>query len=364
MRIDRLLKVQKSDLLRQDNLMVGNRLNVEPSESFSRPKSPLVSVIIPIFNGSQYVGNLFSSLTQQIFTDFEVIFIDDGSSDDTFQQIQKEIQACKQLNVRVIRSSHQGLAATRNIGIRSSMGSYLTFLDCDDSWQNNKLKSQVEFISQSNCVAVFSKVRLVSVDGIISLSEFNKQTIAMSPLDLITRKFIVYGGGSNIMCKREIFDEVGVFDETLKFAEDFDMWLRISKEGKIVQIPERLVDILVRPNSMQRIRSVRTKFGLLNSRIAILFKWIGEYPNQIKNEIAYTMAEELYEAVKELDLRYIILILVVAFKPNIHAPVTPIPFWFQTRLLLLTIGKLHKLIVRRILGRLKKIFLLNRIKNA
>lgn len=364
MRIDRLSKVQLFDFLREDNLMVSNRLNVEPSESFDNSKKPLVSVIIPIFNGSQYVENLFLSLTQQIFTDFEVIFVDDGSSDDTFQQIQKEIKACKRLNVRVIRSSHQGLAATRNIGIRSSMGNYLTFLDCDDSWQDNKLKTQVEFIDQSNCVAVFSKVRLVSVDGITSLSECNKQIIAESPLDLITRRFIVYGGGSNIMCKREIFDEVGVFDETLRFAEDFDMWLRISKAGRIVQIPERLVDILVRPNSMQRTRSIRTKHGLLKSRISILLKWTSEYPIQIKNEIAYTMAEELYEAVKELDFRYILLILVVVFQPNIHAPVTPIPFWSRTQILLLTLGKFHKLIVKRILGRLRKIFFFSRIKSA
>lgn len=334
-----------------------NKLSAELLESFVRSKSPFVSVIIPIFNGSQYVGNLFSTLTNQSFKDFEVIFIDDGSSDDTLQQIQKKIEEFKQLNVRAIRSSHKGLAATRNIGIRSSMGNYLTFLDCDDSWQDNKLKSQVEYIAKSDCVAVFSKINLVSVDGIISPSKHNEQNIAESPLDLITRKFIVYGGGSNIMCKREIFDEVGIFDETLRFAEDFDMWLRISKAGKIVQIPERLVDILVRPNSMQRIRSIRTKYGLLKSRIAILFKWIDEYPIQARNEIAYTMAEELYEAVKELDFIYIILILAVVFQPNIHATVIPIPFRFRTQLILLTIEKFHKMIVKRILGRLKKIFL-------
>lgn len=344
--------------------MVSNRLNVEPSESCDNSKKPLVSVIVPIFNGSQYVENLFLTLTQQIFKDFEVIIVDDGSSDDTFQQIQKEIRACKKLNVRVIRSSHRGLAATRNIGIRSSMGEYLTFLDCDDSWQDNKLKKQVEFIAQFECAAVFSKIRLVSVDGNISLSECNEQIIAESPLDLITRRFIVYGGGSNILCRREIFDEVGIFDETLRFAEDFDMWLRISKAGKIVQIPERLVDILVRPNSMQRTPSIRTKYGLLQSRISILLKWTSEYPIQIKNEIAHTMAEELYEAVKELDFKYIILILMVVFQPKIHASVTPIYFWSRTRILLLTLGKFHKLVVKRILGRLKKNIFFSRIKSA
>lgn len=337
--------------------MATNRLKAETSESFDITKKPLVSVIIPIFNGGQYVGNLFSTLTNQIFTDFEVIFVDDGSTDDTFQQIKKKIKAFNQLNVRAFRSSHKGLAAARNIGIRSSIGKYLTFLDCDDYWQESKLKSQVEFIDKSDSVAVFSKISLVSVDGNISLSKCNKQRTTESPLDLITRKFIVYGGGSNIMCKREIFDEVGIFDETLKFAEDFDMWLRISKAGKIVQLPERQVNILVHPNSMQRIRSIGTKYGLLKSRISILFRWIGEYPIQVKNEIAYTIAEELYEAVKELDFRYIILMLEVVFQRNIHTPVTPISFRCRTQLLLLALGKLHKLIVKRILGRLKKTFL-------
>jgi len=337
--------------------MVINRSSAEQPNSFNRSKRPLVSVIVPIFNGSRYVGNLFSTLAHQIFTDFEVIIVDDGSSDDTLQQIQKEIEAFKHLNVRLIPSPHQGLAATRNIGIRSSVGNYLTFLDCDDSWRDNKLKSQVEFIAKSECVAVFSKVNLLSIDGLISLSQYNNQRITDSPLDLITRKFIVYGGGSNIMCKREIFNEVGFFDEALKFAEDFDMWLRISKAGQIVQLPERSVDILVRPDSMQRIRSVKTKHGLLKSRISIQFKWINEYPVQVKNEIAFTMAEELYEAVKELDVRYIILILVVVFQPKIHSPAISISLWCRIYLMVLTLSKFNKLIANRFLGRVRKTFL-------
>ncbi len=335
--------------------MVIKGLDADSSSSFDRPKKPLISVIIPIFNGSQYVENLFSTLAQQVFKDFEVVIVDDGSSDDTYQQIQTATKVFKQLNVRAIRSYHQGLAATRNIGIRSSVGNYLAFLDCDDAWQENKLKSQVEFIIHSKCVAVFSKVRLVSVDGNISLSEFNEQVTAVSPLDLITREFIVYGGSSNIMCKREIFNDVGIFDETLKFAEDFDMWLRISKVGQIIQLSDCSVDILVRPNSMQRTGTTGTKYGLLKSRVTILFKWITEYPIQVKNEIARTVAEELYEAVKKLDFRYIFLILFVLFKPTIESFKTPIPLWSRTQLLLLALCKFHKFVAKRSLGTLRRL---------
>ena len=355
MRTCYLSKVQIFDFLREDNLVATKELDADSSASLDRSKKPLVSVIIPIFNGSQYVENLFSTLAQQIFKDFEVVIVDDGSSDDTFRQIQTATKVFKQLNVRGIRSNHQGLAATRNIGIRSSVGNYLAFLDCDDSWQDNKLKSQVEFIIQSKCIAVFSKVRLVSVDGSISLSEFNDQTTAVSPLDLITREFIVYGGSSNIMCNREVFNDVGTFDETLKFAEDFDMWLRISKAGRIIQLPEYSVDILVRPNSMQRTGTTRTKYGLLKSRISILFKWISEYPIQVKNEIACTVAEELYEAVKKFDFRYIVLIVFVLFKPIIESFKTPIPLWSRAQLLLLALGKFHKFVAKRLLGRLRRL---------
>ena len=337
--------------------MAGNGFNKEPLHSFDRTKRPLVSVIIPIFNGSQYVRNVFSTLNNQIFMDFEVVIVDDGSNDDTFQQIQSEIMTFKNLNIRAIRSSHQGLAATRNIGIRNSVGNYLAFLDCDDSWQENKLKSQVEYMVQSECVAVFSKVTLVSADGSRSLSDSNKQSISESPLDLIKREFIVYGGSSNILCKREIFEKAGIFDETLEFVEDFDMWLRISKLGQIVQLPERSVDILIHPDSMQRIGSIKTKHGLLKSKVLILSKYISEYPIEVKNEIAYTMAEELYEAVKEIDFRYIYLILVLVFQPSMHSPATLNPLRGRVRLLLLTLCEFYKLVAKRVLGRLKRMFL-------
>ncbi len=339
--------------LRKDTHMLPNGLGSKRGQSFDGLNKPLVSVVIPIFNGRQYVETLFSTLNNQTFTDFEVVIVDDGSSDDTLQQIKKATKTFNKLNVRAIPSSHQGLAATRNTGIRHSRGRYLAFLDCDDSWQDDKLKSQVDYLERTECVAVFSKVSLVSIDGLASLSKSNLKSFAESPVELIARDFVVYGGGSNVMCRRQIFDVVGGFDETLDFAEDFDMWVRLSKVGRIVELPQRLVEILVRPNSMQRIRSTEVRLGLLKSRILILNKWISDYPSQVKNEIAFTMAEELYEALKEMNYRYIVLICAFIVKPNADSTMNSVPFWLRTHLLMLTVRRLQKFIVRRFLGKMK-----------
>ena len=186
------------------------------SESLGKPS---VSVIIPIFNGIEYVIDVFTTLNGQIYKDFEAIFVDDGSSDDTLNKIEKNIVKFKSINARVVQSSHKGLPATRNIGILNSVGNYLAFLDCDDSWEPNKLQSQIEYINKSDCVAVFSRVNLVTGDGSVAPSKHNLKQFVDAPLELITREFVIYGGGSNILCERKIIDQIGLFDETLAFAE-------------------------------------------------------------------------------------------------------------------------------------------------
>lgn len=186
-----------------------------------RSKNPEVSVIIPTYNRGWILKEAIDSVLAQDFTDFELIVVDDGSTDDT-----KKILDDYNRDLVVIRQSNKGVSAARNRGINAAAGRLLAFLDSDDLWLPGKLATQVAFfdanpsavINQTeeiwirNGVRVNPKVRHHKFTGMIF--ERSLALCLVSP--------------SAVMVKRSLFDEVGLFDEDLPACEDYDLWLRIS----------------------------------------------------------------------------------------------------------------------------------------
>ena len=123
----------------------------------------LVSIIIPVFNASKYIEETIKSIEKQTYKNYEVIFIDDGSSDNSIEIIQK--YKLKNSKMKLIKSTHQGVSKTRNIGIKNARGRYLTFLDADDIWLPNKLEEQVNFIRKNNYAFVYCNFKYMSDNG-------------------------------------------------------------------------------------------------------------------------------------------------------------------------------------------------------
>ena len=184
-------------------------------------ENPLVSVIIPTFNRGWILKEAIDSVLAQDFTDFELIVVDDGSTDDTDQILDDYGQ-----DLMVIRQTNQGVSSARNRGIDAAAGRLIAFLDSDDLWLPRKLSTQVAFfdanpqavINQTeeiwirNGVRVNPKIRHHKFSGMIF--ERSLALCLVSP--------------SAVMMKRFLFDEVGLFDEDLPACEDYDLWLRIS----------------------------------------------------------------------------------------------------------------------------------------
>jgi glycosyltransferase involved in cell wall biosynthesis len=197
---------------------------------------PRVSVVIPVFNRPTAVCRAIRSVLTQTFQDFEIVVVDDGSTDDT----PAAIAAFADPRIRLIRHDRRcGGSAARNTGIRASAAEYVAFLDSDDEWSSRTLERQLEVFGRSNrpLGLVYTGEEAVDADG---------RTIRFIPSvrDDLAKVLLldnVIGGCSLAMVPRAILDELGGFDESLTSRQDVDLWLRISERYRVDFVPEALV---------------------------------------------------------------------------------------------------------------------------
>lgn len=123
----------------------------------------LVSIVIPVYNSSKYLEETIQSIENQTYQNYEAIFVDDGSNDDSKKII--ENYQLKNSRIKLIKIEHQGVSNARNIGIKSAKGRFLTFLDSDDIWIKDKLEKQIKFIKENDYDFVYCNFRYMSDDG-------------------------------------------------------------------------------------------------------------------------------------------------------------------------------------------------------
>jgi glycosyltransferase involved in cell wall biosynthesis len=196
---------------------------------------PQVSVIIPTFNRSQKVVRAVRSILNQDFRDFEIIVVDDGSTDDTANALTNYMPSIRYIRQQV----NEGVSVARNRGIQCSVAPWISFLDSDDYWLKEKLRVQMEFVG-SNPAAVACQTEEIWIRKgrrVNPKKKHKKQTGDIFKQSL--RLCLV--SPSSVMLKRSLFEEVGLFDETLPAGEDYDLWLRISCRYPIYLIPRELV---------------------------------------------------------------------------------------------------------------------------
>jgi glycosyltransferase involved in cell wall biosynthesis len=209
---------------------------------------PKISVIIPAYNAMEYLPETLETVLRQTFNDFEVIIVNDGSSDGVEQWIAQVTDS----RVQLISQKNQGLAGARNTGIAHSQGEYLAFLDADDLWQPTKLEKQVRCLeSNRQAGLVYTWTVLVDQNGIPTGRMFANRTEG-NVWKKLTECNIV-GCGSVPMVRRCCFETAGVFDCNLgSYVEDWDMWFRIASDYSFVVVAEPLVYYRQLPNSASK----------------------------------------------------------------------------------------------------------------
>jgi len=195
---------------------------------------PETSVIIPTFNRLAFLKDAIDSVLQQTYRDFELIVVDDGSTDGT----QAYLHSLGNV-LQIIYQEKKGPGAARNCGIERSSGEYITFLDSDDLWQKNKLAVQVEVMKATD--AMVSYTDEIWIRRGVRVNPKNKHRKYSGwifehclPLCIVSP--------SSVLMKRDFFDVVvGMFDESFPVCEDYDLWLRASLIVPFLFIDKKLI---------------------------------------------------------------------------------------------------------------------------
>ena len=171
------------------------------------------------------------SVLAQTFQDFEYLVVDDGSTDQTVEEISRRAEA--DLRVRLIEVKHGGGARARNVGIEQARGELIAFLDGDDRWHADFLESQIMLLESlaPNVAAVFARARVMSESGRIYMARW--QRAGRYDFDDMLVQSCPPRVGSSLLIKKNAFDSAGFFDTEVRSAQDLDMWLRIQRDSRM-----------------------------------------------------------------------------------------------------------------------------------
>ncbi len=195
--------------------------------------APKISVLMSVFNGERYLIKAIDSILNQTFKDFEFIIIDDGSTDNTIETLNTFLIDHR---ISLIAQDNSGPAAARNVGLEKATGEYLAFLDSDDYWMPDKLVQQLNFIdSHKECGLVHTDYRIFHEEP--KVSKPFKQPGWFSRWSEEERLLVCDTIGTlTVLTYTELVKEVGGFREDLHGTEDWDLWIRISKDSKICKL--------------------------------------------------------------------------------------------------------------------------------
>lgn len=190
----------------------------------------LVSAVIPTYNYGRYVTEAVESALAQTYRAVEIIVVDDGSTDDTRDQLRPYGD-----RIRYIYQPNQGLSAARNTGIRAARGRLIALLDSDDLWHPRRLEVQMRYLASN------PDLGLVASDHVSDLrtgwrpldDPDNPRVRPVTMRELLVRSRF---GSCGVLVRRECFDDLGYFDTSLRSAEDRDMWIRIASRYRVVKL--------------------------------------------------------------------------------------------------------------------------------
>lgn len=225
--------------------------------------APLVSVVVPTYNRAEMVRRAVDSVLSQTFRDFELIVVDDGSTDGT-----PDVLAPDRERLILLRRPHGGVSRARNIGLDQAAGSLIAFLDSDDLWLPEKLAVQVRFFEDHPQAMICQTEEVWLRRGRRVNPRFRHRKPSGDVF--IPSLELCLVSPSAVMMRRELFERVGRFDEDLPACEDYDLWLRVASEFPI----HLLDDALVVKHGGHPDQLSRTTVGLDRYRVQALLKII------------------------------------------------------------------------------------------
>ncbi|MBI1357552.1 MAG: glycosyltransferase [Acidobacteria bacterium] len=280
--------------------------------------APEVSVVMPAYNAAGFLAEAVESVLRQSFPDFELIVVDDGSTDGTASVA----GAVRDSRVRCVSTPHGGASAARNHGVRLARGRYVAFLDSDDIWLDDKLSAQLAAL----------RVRPAAGAAYGFVDSIDEQGGGRSLLMRQAENGDVYGAllvnyflgcGSNLLVRKALLAEAGGFDESLEAAEDWDLCLRLSQRCDLVCVPKVVCLYRQRPGSLssrlevveranRRVleaayRTAPAQWRSLRPRsLALLYRYLtrkawAQFPTRLPAAVGYGLKYAFFSAAFELS---------------------------------------------------------------
>lgn len=210
---------------------------------------PFFSIVMPVYNGCSVITDALDSIASQTFKDYEVIVIDDGSTDKTVETLE---EYCKTRNVsspRLICHDHnRGIACARNTGIKAASADFIAFLDVDDIWHKDKLQGVYSVLSRDHTIDLVCHNEFYRKDGrIIREMRYNPHVSNLFDYLLFATNCI---STSATVVRKSKLVEVGMFSEQYAMAEDYDLWLKLAKTSRVAFIDKTLGEFRIQPHGI------------------------------------------------------------------------------------------------------------------
>lgn len=243
----------------------------------------VVDVIVPLYRNERFAVDAVKSALDQTYPVRRVIVVDDGSADQSAAIVEKAFRL--EPRVTVIRAAHGGPNHVRNIGIRNSDADFVACLDSDDLWHPSKIELQLDELQKDDGVLLVScGFHEIDEDGQFIPNDVSSRHSGWVHELLLTGNFL--SGGSAAVVRRSAFDAVGLFDESLFYGEEWDMWLRIAKVSPIMMLDADLVAIRKHRMQLSAQGGRGKKVHILNQHLAIWSKWAPEIEASTRAQMA------------------------------------------------------------------------------
>ena len=218
---------------------------------------PRVSVLMPVYNTERYVRQAVESILRQTFEDFELLALDDGSTDKSLS-ILRELET-QDRRMRVTTRENRGIVPTRNELVMLAEGQYVALMDSDDISRAKRFEKQVQYLDENpGCVAVGSRSLIVDADGLPIMESMNELTHHDLDGAHLSDPYESRMVNSSVMLRRSLVIQAGMFREEYSFAEDFDLYLRLAEIGELANLPDILLEYRLHLSSICHTRAQDT----------------------------------------------------------------------------------------------------------
>ncbi len=243
-----------------------------------KSEKPLVSVIIPTYNRAHLLPRAITSVLSQTLKDFELIIVDDGSTDNTREVVESFQKKDKRIRY-IWQENSGGPAKPKNMGIKNSRGKYIGFLDDDDEWLPEKLKKQLKVFEQSKNLGIVG-CSAFYVDSNTKKTRINKikrREDKNYSIDFLKGTFL--GSSSSIVIPMYIFNNIGLYDESFSVADDWDLYLRIIQKYDFESIDDPLFNYYIHGDNISGIDNAST---MAEENIKIISKNKEKYERNLR----------------------------------------------------------------------------------